>query len=172
MSRAKPKGIVIDASIARAAGTDAATATRAVLCRDCLMAVRDAGLLVVLSQAIKSEWKTHRSEYARRWLTWMVGSRRFILVSPEPNPAVDTAIRSLLTETERAAAEKDQHLIEAAVAASQRVLSLDSTARDCFSKVAMSAGELRAIHWGNPESVGCNEWVADGTPDDSQWALA
>lgn len=64
------------------------------------------------------------------------------------------------------AMEKDCHLVEAAIAADQIVLSLDETARGLFDQAAVRVGELRVVVWANPSKPedGCLPWLEAGAP--------
>ena len=46
---------------------------------------------------------------------------------------------------------KDFHLLEAAWATDQTIISLDETIRQLFARAAQRVGEIRDIVWVNPE---------------------
>ena len=61
---------------------------------------------------------------------------------------------------------KDTHLVEAAIATDNCVVSLDATVKAMFAAAAASVAELMAIDWVNPD---CDfqqavEWLDDGAP--------
>ena len=59
------KRLVIDASVARAAGGEDATFPISVYCRDFLQAVLDISHRVVMTPDIRDEWNKHQSKSAR-----------------------------------------------------------------------------------------------------------
>ncbi len=165
MSPKKGPVLVIDASVARAAGGPEATATRSIACRDCLIEVRENGLLLTMSPAIKAEWKNHWSNYSRRWFFWMMGSRRVVKVRGVPNSDLILAISNLALERERDAAEDDSHLVAAALESDYRIMSLDERARALFVTVSASMATLVLIHWVNAEDRGVLDWLRDRCPE-------
>ncbi len=69
----------------------------------------------------------------------------------------------------REAAEKDAHLIEAALAGDQIVVSLDDRAREAFSIASRDVQKLTSIVWVNPgkSSEEVPAWLRDGAPDEA-----
>ncbi len=61
---------------------------------------------------------------------------------------------------------RDAHLIELALAAHERILSLDETARYHYHGVAEEVRELRRICWVNPAIAdeAAVEWLTAGAP--------
>jgi ABC-type iron transport system FetAB ATPase subunit len=54
-------------------------------------------------------------------------------------------------EQDCAAMLKDSHLIEAALVTDRTVISLDETARELFTLMAQSVGEIKNVVWVNPD---------------------
>jgi hypothetical protein len=165
MARIRPRRLVIDASVSRAAGDREADASR--LCTAALNAVSEAQHHLVVSATLLEEWKRHQTRFARRWLRSMYAQR---LVE-----ALDVVEdRPLRARIERAAPQasvaaimgKDMHLIEAARASDKRILSLDDQARRHFRRAAGVVRELRGLCWVNPENADeqAAEWVRAGAP--------
>ncbi len=165
-------GIVVDTSVARAANADSKSRDerglrRAILSYQCLEAIRENERLgVVFDATLLAEWSKHRSEGAAQWFAAMVGGRKVRLL----REAVDTAWvkklieRDLPQRAQRQAAAKDAFLIALAEPRGRRrIVSLDDTARDLFSR--LRNGRVRRIHWARPadETV---RWLQRGTPDE------
>lgn len=160
--------LVIDASITRSAGPGQKMPAQA-----CFEALGDALTIchrIVFSPALRSEWERHRSTHSARWLVSMY-ARKKVLVLPEPalpNSAwtkkLEAALKRL-SQTQRAAAEKDLLLIEAALATDRIVVSLDNTAREIFRQVAADLPALQGLVWANPVTdPGFAAWLEGQTP--------
>lgn len=111
----RSQSLVIDASVARAAGPEESIHPTAARCRNFLIAVQAICHRLVFTEAIAEEWNRHQSGFARRWRRAMFARKKIDrLEVPE-----DDAFRGQLGEL--AASEKtgnamlkDAHLIEAA----------------------------------------------------------
>jgi hypothetical protein len=142
---------VIDADVVRAAGGKEATHPTSQHCRDFLDAVLTICHGMALSQPLYQEWRTHESGFARGWRRSMLGHRKFTNVGDVMKADLRSAIVSLpLTEREVAAALKDVHLVEAALAADRVVVSCDKEASSILRKAARHIPALRDIMWVNP----------------------
>jgi hypothetical protein len=159
--------LVIDASIAQAAGTLEARHPTAERCRDFLIAVRGVCHRMTWSPAIKAEWEEHQSTFATQWLVTMMKLRKLWHVKDEPLEELRQAIEGH-SEDENITAImlKDAHLLEAAVATDSRVASLDDVARGHFRRLAATLDSLRLVMWVNPavEEEQAVEWVEKGVP--------
>lgn len=167
--------LVIDASIARAAGTtDAPLSTR---CREFMEAMLATGALrCVLTPALLEEWGRHASIYSTRWRAAMYSRRRVRNLSS----VHDDGLRRNLERCARgiagkdptqlhgiqSALAKDAHLLEAAIAAKGAVASLDDTVRRHFGVCAQDHRGLRIIPWINPANPheDAVTWVRSGAP--------
>ena len=154
----KIKSIVVDASVARAANDKVqkvppnppATAYWPLLCAQFLKGMLEGRYIAVFSETQNEEWNKHRSAYSAKWLLGMT-SRKQIRYVRYTDPLLETKAQATQTsDKEKNAMKKDFHLIEAALASGQAIVSLDDTARGLFSQVAKSVSELRKIVWGNP----------------------
>ena len=83
MAKKHPRRLVIDADVARSAGSRrlrprSATSARAVsvACHQFLNTVRDVGYHVVMTTNIRQEWLRHRSNFSATWLIQMYGRRQ------------------------------------------------------------------------------------------------
>src|ERR1700733_12490318 len=133
---AASRRLVIDASVASAAGQTMAPASRR--CREFLQAVLRISHRAAMTPLLREEWKRHQSLFARAWLAEMTSKGKV-----EATPDVQND--QLRTEAPGTrSAQKDLHLIEAALATDKIVVSLDDTARGELSVPA--AAEVMWVH--------------------------
>lgn len=165
MAKRITRRMVIDASVARAAGPSGATFPTSKNCRDFLLAVRKFRHGMVMTPAIASEWRRHESRFARQWRLSMVAKKMIAPVQLQE----DTPLRQQLSSGSYSAKRirvmvKDAHLIEAAAATDRTVASLDDEARSSFAQAARDVALLRAIVWTNPDEPDESpiEWLANG----------
>lgn len=145
------KRLVVDASVARSAGWETAPDPHSRLCREALEAILSFGHQVVLSPECLAEWKRHRSGYSRRWLVRMVSRRKAVFTESVRNEDLRRRLGQVeLREGDRRAAEKDFHLVEAAIPQDRIVLSRDEAMRQILRRVAVQIREIQDLLWGNP----------------------
>lgn len=178
-----PCGIVVDASVARAAGTTDFPTSRH--CRDFLYGLRDSDKChCVFTPELMDEWKKHASLLSAKWRTSMYSRRRVIDLAVADNDQLREhmnkcaeTIAGQAEETRRqkiaAALAKDAHLVEAAVQAGNRVASLDDTVRGYLHICVKSHAELKRIVWVNPGNTDeqAIAWIQSGAPLDRQRML-
>jgi len=173
MKAINSKSLVIDASIARAAGRKDHPVSKA--CRDLLEAVLKICHRVVITREIGAEWDRHQSYFTVQWRSSMNARKKVVRPDTLANDVLRTGIStSSLTEEGREAALKDTHLVEAALATGLAVVSNDETARALFRKIAHEIGLLKPIVWVNPvrEEERAIEWLKGGAKDDKKRRLA
>src|SRR5216684_8811535 len=85
--------LVIDASIAEAAGTTGRPHPNAALCRDFLDAVRSICYRMAWSETITAEWDKHKRGFAARWLVSMERIGKLRRVQDESLAELREAIR-------------------------------------------------------------------------------
>jgi len=75
--------------------------------------------------------------------------------------------------SDRAAALKDAHLLEAAMVTGKRIVSHDETARRVFRAASRVVPRLRDIVWLDPanETEQVEDWLRDGAPEDKHRRL-
>jgi hypothetical protein len=168
------RAILVDTSVARSAGSARATDVRAAACRDALKAIRKTTLHAVLSSALREEYdrQAMMSKFFRRWLLWMTARRRIWEVDPPLHRPTRAAARRLLPAPRQEAVEKDLHLVSAALASDRRVLSGDDRMRDDLATLAAGVRALAQLHWANPETPDCLDWLSRTAPDERTWMLA
>ena len=164
--------LVIDASIARAAGKTEHPVSSA--CRSFLQEVLKICHRVVVTPEILAEYKEHRSYFAHKWLASMWARRKVVRPGPVENAGLRETIHSLeLADSVREAILKDIHLVEAAFATGQAVASLDETARWHFLQISGSVRSLRSLVWVNPakDDEHTTDWLRQGAKVDEERQL-
>lgn len=168
------KRLVIDASVARAAGGEEAINPTSKSCRDFLKAVLEICHKVVMSPDVREEWKRHESRFSREWRLEMVSKRKLI---PLRDIYINEELWSQIegaadTDKKRAAMIKDLCLIEAAIVTDKVVVSLDdNTARSLFAQAANKIETLGNITWVNPDKPEEEpiDWLNNGAqPDEAR----
>lgn len=169
MARARSKVLVIDTSIARAAGPEESRHPTSKHCRDFLLAVRSICHRVAMTPELRAEWNANQSGFSRAWLVSMYARKKVEVV----DAAADESLRSAIVGTARsakkeAALRKDLLLVEAALASDRRVASLDEVVRALLKTATATCRELKSIVWVNPERSEelAIEWLAEGAPAD------
>lgn len=153
MPARRARRLVVDASVAGAAGGKTATAPTSTRCRDFLETLRrETRCCIVMSPKLKDEWTEHQSLFARGWLTAMTSRRRVIFddvaQSNRMRREIEGAAASRQSEVQ--ALRKDFHLVEAAIATDRTVVSLDETVRRLFKAAALSVTAIKNVVWVNP----------------------
>ncbi len=176
MTQDYSKRLVIDASVGRAAGGAQTTAPEARACGDFLQNVLDICHRLVMTTAIQQEWQEHasKSRFTRSWLVEMVQRNKVALVDlSEDTTLRDTLRKCARDEGAAHAMIKDSHLIEAALATDQTVVSLDERARNHFATVSSSIEQVQQIVWVNPtiESENAVSWLQGGALPEAERCL-
>lgn len=164
--------IVVDASVARAAGeTSHPVSSR---CREFLNDMLIICHRVVMSDDIRREWDKHASVYSVRWLAAMRSKGKVVRVTPGPSDLMERIISAAEWKTkDTAAMEKDLLLPLAALATDRLVASGDSRVRDEFAKAARLVDTLSSIVWVDPskEEDHCGEWLRAGARHETTLTL-
>lgn len=170
------KRLVIDANVARASGSETATHPRAEHCRDFLNAVLSLSHCIVMTEKINNEWKNHQSRFARRWRVSMDARKKIDRINPSENEKLQTKITTTTNnENEIEALRKDFHLLQAALATDQTVISLDEAIRGLFKQASEQVGEIRNIVWVNPDRTTEEQpirWLQNGAPPEAHRRLS
>ncbi len=168
------KRLVIDASVARAAGGKDATDPRSVYCRDFLKAVLDLSHRVVMTRDIRVEWDKHQSRYACIWRRQMVAKNKLCPCHIEVDNNLWRQVEAIAeSDPEREVMLKDLRLVEAAIATDRTVISLDDKVRKCFAKVAVDLDPLKDIIWVNPAQTAEKplDWLQNGAQPEIERSL-
>ncbi|HQL61430.1 MAG TPA: hypothetical protein PLQ35_03975 [bacterium] len=178
MTETESKRVVIDASIAGAAGGEAATYSTSINCTNFLnVFYLDTDLIMVMTLEIRGEWKEHRSNFAYTFLANMVSDDRICSIQEDDL----LEIRKLKSKMDpiplrkklREDLEKDFILIEAALATDKTVISLDDKARKGFEQISQELKKLRSIVWVNPDRhiEAVLSWLKDGANPVEEYRL-
>jgi len=164
--------LVVNASIARAAGGDGAIFPTSRNCRDFLYEIFHLGHVIIMTAEILIEWKKHGSPYSLKWLYWMTKkNKRIILANVENNELRQRIIESAPNEGSRNAMIKDIILIEAAMVSDNTIASLDEAARKRYKKISIEVTEIGQIIWVNPDKEEEEPiiWLREGaTPEEDR----
>jgi predicted nucleic acid-binding protein len=167
MKSANSKRLVIDASIAGAAGRTDHPVSKA--CRAFMEGVLNICHRVVVTTEISEEWNTHQSNFSLLWRSSMVARKKVAWCKVAHNDVLRTTIQNFgLPEKDCVAALKDAHLIEAALETDLTVVSLDETARALLRRIARSVRSLKHVLWVNPtrDEEHTIEWLEGGAKDE------
>lgn len=158
--------LVIDASIASAAGGEGATHPTSKNCRDFLQAILHICHRAVFPPQLTEEWKRNASSFAQSWRVAMERRQKIDWIEGKPDDELREAIANhAASEKDEAAMEKDAFLLEAAQATADRmVASLDENARSLFRSLAGGFSRIGTIVWVNPGSASDSalEWLKRG----------
>ena len=170
------KRLVVNASVARAAGDKGATASVSVNCTEFLETFQEESPhKVVMTPELSEEWNKHQSKFAARWLKSMIARKRFVYVKPPQNSTLSDKIEMIANrERDIEALRKDFHLLQAALATDQTVISLDENIRRLFKRASQQVGEIQGIIWVNPDRTAEEQpidWLQNGAPSEAHRRL-
>ena len=170
------KRLVIDTDVAQASGDEDATDPRAINCRDFLKEVRSQEHRVVMTREISDEWKRHQSRFALEWRVSMDARRKIDRINPPEYEDTQAKVTNTASdEDEIEVMEKDFHLLQAALATDQTIISLDETVRQLFKQASQQVGEIRDIIWVNPDRTAEEQpitWLQNGAPPEPHRQLS
>ena len=173
--------IVVDTCIARAAGTRSGDVT-ALLCCDVLDNIKTNGHSLAMSKLLYDEWmknksgvgghhKTYASRYAITWFADMQTRGRVkwyaLDIDKELRPVVTCAA---VPETRRAI-EKDLHVLETALEADKRVMSIERRLPNHLRQLCAHVPQIHEILWLNPNVHSAVQWLTNGAQDIGEFRL-
>jgi predicted nucleic acid-binding protein len=166
--------IVIDADIMRSAGTSEHPHSRN--SRQVLEALRDGNHRMVQCAPLLEEHKKHRSRFASIWQTSMLSRKQWVRWEYKEDANLRRVLVAALPEEanhKEQAVLKDAHLLEAAAATGQCIISKDRTARDLFQLACPSLASHRHILWGEMtlSADAVIDWVKSGCGPRSDFKL-
>lgn len=168
-----PKRIVVDASVAKAAGGVSEHPLPSA-CRRFLEAMRDGDHRLVMTSELRKEWDRHETVFARQWRAAMVSRKRLEVVRDSESAGIRDFLEQHepLSDKDRAAMRKDVHLMEGALLTDRRIVSLDDTARALFSALPIAKEWTQGCMWANPgRHSALGEWLAEGAPPTAAYLL-
>ena len=170
MAKSRSEHLVIDASVAQAAGPEKAVHPTAKRCRDFLLAILSICHRATFSPEIEEEWDKHQSSFAFQWRVSMFARKKIDRIGSRQNLELRRKTREAAAGEKQAEAMlKDIHLVEAALESGKRIASLDEIVRRYFRSSSQSVGQLRTICWINPNGAEEEplEWLRSGAPLDA-----
>lgn len=167
--------LVIDASVVRAAGSLEAVHPLPSQCRDILRTILDVCHRIHLSEALRDEWSRHTSKFSRTWLKSMYARRKVISGDIAALAGFAAAIENAryLSDSERAAMEKDRHLVDGAAASDKIILSLDDTTGRILHRIVPHFGGLADFLWVKPTEHfdAVKAWLEERGTTRAEWLL-
>ena len=166
--------VVVDACIARSVGTSEGIAS---LCDGLLTAILNSTISVHMCPTMEDEWFRHMNPISRTWYLAMVQRRRMFFEPVPANQPVRQAINSLHEgHNHKTLMTKDLHLVEAAFAKDNRILSGDGRARHGYHVLSQSCPNLRTILWAHIDDNACSKaaiaWIKLDAPHNDSLLLA
>jgi hypothetical protein len=152
--------LVIDASVASAAGLAMKPDSRR--CREFLQAVLHISHRATMTPLLREEWKRHQSLFARVWLAEMTSKAKVQDIADVRNEELRAQAPGTVS------AQKDVHLVEAALATDRIVISLDDRAR-----TELSVPAAAEVMWVHPVDEGGHViyWLRNGAAPVTEWKL-
>jgi len=169
MTRKNQKRLVIDANIARSAGTSEVPVSR--YSRNALDAILRGEFIAVFSQALRAEWKDHSSLHSKLWWASMFARRRVeVEEGKEFAIHLDRACSCLEQERWKAALTKDFHLIQSALASGRTILSNETNFPQLVAIACGKVRDLSKLYYANPaaERDECVLWLKAGAENDAR----
>lgn len=170
------KRLVIDASVARAAGGTEKLHPDSKLCREFLLEVLKLCHSMIFTPEIAVEWDKHQSRYVSTWRANM--ARRGKIIHRKTDDVLNEDLRQAIQETVTDEAilkiiMKDIRLIEASLVADSTIASCDNRVRRHLMNVAQMMDALERIVWVNPtiEDDDCMTWLRQGAPAEAKRCL-
>jgi hypothetical protein len=168
------KQLVVDACVGRSAG-DKSQAPQSRHSRDALSAVRvmiDHKL--VFNAALRKEWENHGSRFATSFLVYMFQRRRIRYVSDDAFVGLMRSCAHDFAHAEtKVAFEKDAHVVAAALATDQIIVSNEIRLRAQLVQLGTKDSRIAALQWANPTTEGeaCVLWLTNGAPVELERAI-
>ena len=145
MKAKQSRRLVVDACVLQSAGET----QHSLSCRDVLTTILEICHTVVMTPAIREEWKHHRSNIALKWWGSMRARKKIetLREAGVKNLSMPVGIGS---ESERKALQKDLHLVEAALRADGIIITREVELPALWEKYSQHFKSLRPIKWFDP----------------------
>ena len=171
------KRLVVDTSVACAAGGENATISVSINCTEFLETFRDNTLYhVVMTFELSEEWYEHQSYFAATWLANMIATKRFHYIElPRNKVLYDKIEATAIREKDINAMLKDFHLLGAALETDQIIISLEKYVQTLFAQASQHVSEIRRIVWVNLDQTEKSDfiaWLKNGVPPEEHRRLS
>lgn len=182
MARTFSKRIVVDASVARAAGgppdspvpPESPASNPSGACRQAMTAMVEIGHRLVWTGEISREWRKHAYWFSRTWRTTMFQKDLVVALDTPTDVDLEEAIDEAAEFEGRCVEmQKDRHLLVAALHTDRRVISLNETDRKRFARICDQVTRIQAIIWVNPaqRDEDCRRWLHEGAKPEAHRRL-
>lgn len=151
MKAKRSKLLVVDASVARSAGETEHPVSSC--CREALLSIREICHRLVMTEAIREEWRRHASRFTNKWLVSMYAKKKVRRCEGLQLSHVDDAYDAL-SDTEQDGLRKDLCLIEAACQGDGVVVTRDDAIQGIWLKCHERFALPKSIQWINPLTDG------------------
>ena len=150
MTKQRLQTMVIDASVARSAGSTDHHRSRD--CREFLQWLLRHCHRLAISADIEKEWKKHQSNFTLKWRVAMEQRGKVQNLGPIDCGRLKNRIQALDLQkpSQQRLMQKDALLVVAAQATDRVIVSLDNAARDLFAEHAKQLRTPRGLRWRNP----------------------
>lgn len=176
MRSKRVKRLVVDTSVACAAGGEDATASVSINCTEFLETFRDnTSHHVVMTFELLKEWEDHQSNYAATWLSHMIATNRLHYVElPQNRVLFDKIKATAIREEDINEMLTDFHLLGAALETDKVIISLEKCVLKLFKQATQQVGEIRDILWVNPDRIEemSIAWLQNGAPPEAHRQLS
>jgi hypothetical protein len=163
--------IVVDTSVARAAGDSGDRTAQA--CLNSLEAIlAKSSYLAAFNQSLLREWFKEiedRRGRKRRYASssageWFLKMRRRLVILPERKDFINQCMQAGASLAAASAIRKDLHLVDLAIQADHRVLSTDEKIVGHLRRLGARVPEVCPILWVHPVDHDAPAWLAGGAP--------
>lgn len=143
----KCERFVLDADVARCAGLSEVPSSKGA--RNVMQAMIKSETIAIFCPTLSEEWKKHRSKFSANWLSSMTAKKKILRV--KPTESVANEIRAAaISEGDKRIAEKDVHIVDAAVNQNAIIASNDNAARAVFQQILNGSATMEALVWVSP----------------------
>lgn len=161
--------IVVDASVAMSVG-ELASDSVAAACRSLVnqLSSKECSTGILMTPAVRAEWKKHVSALMSSWLVSMVSRGRVREERDRVVRDLRDAVAAVKDSGVRVALQKDLHLSEAAIFYGAPIASRDDKQRKYLAIIGTTYLAASRIQWLNPvhhDQVLWMNWVTSGCTD-------
>ncbi|WP_457243611.1 hypothetical protein [Pseudomonas lurida] len=143
----KCERFVVDADVARCAGLSEVPSSKGA--RNVMQAMIKSDTVAIFCPTLADEWKKHRSKFSANWLSSMTAKKKILRVKPTETAAGEIQAAAI-SEDDKRIAEKDVHIVDAAVDQNAVIASNDNAARAVFQRILNGSATMEALVWVSP----------------------
>lgn len=169
-----PKRLIVDACIAFASGSRESSHPTPLNCRKFLESMRELRYYIVFTPALAAEWRKHQKRFASAWRVSMHARKLVYTIDLGPDVNLRRRIAKALAQDEIInIVMKDAHLLEAAFATDNRIVSIETKCFMHLKKIIGDVHELAELALINPDTTiqRAIEWLENGAPVDANTTI-